>query len=174
METIRGGKAGHAAYGRSLHESPCHNTLTIRMVRPLHSLQVGQTYFNPYHQLAQPNRHLYDTYQTAPNLLISNPPKMPAAKDWESKAQICRDVQQASIQKQWLLPEDKLPTKLTHNVTRVPYDSGILSAEELEMTEQDASGLLKRYQSGEWTVEQVTTAFLKRATIGQQLVSYTC
>jgi hypothetical protein len=39
------------------------------------------------------------------------------------------------------------------------------------MTEQNAAGLLSRYQSGEWSVEQVTIAFLKRATIGQQLVS---
>lgn len=97
---------------------------------------------------------------------------MPAAKDWESRAQICRDIQQASVPKQWLLPQEKLPLKDQHNVIRVPYERGILSAEELEMTEQDASGLLKRYETGEWTVEQVTIAFLKRATIGHQLVSH--
>lgn len=96
---------------------------------------------------------------------------MPAAKDWESKAQISRHIQQESIPKQWMLPQEKLPPKNKHNVTRVPYYSDTMSAKELEMTEQDASGLLRRYESGEWTVEEVTTAFLKRATIGQQLVS---
>lgn len=95
---------------------------------------------------------------------------MPAARDWEAKAKICRDVQQESVSKHYLLPQDKLPPKTQHDVTRVPYDSGVLSARELEMTEQDASGLLKNYASGEWTVEEVTIAFLKRATIGQQLV----
>ena len=95
---------------------------------------------------------------------------MPAAKDWDSKAQVCRDLQQASIPKQWLLPQEMLPAKTQYNVTRVPYETGILSAEELEMTEQDASGLLRKYQAGSWNVEQVTIAFLKRATIGQQLV----
>jgi len=96
---------------------------------------------------------------------------MPAAKDWESKAQKCRDILEESIPKQWLLPAQKLSSLPKHNVTRVPYDSGILSSEELQMTEQDASGLLAKYKAKEWTVEQVTTAFLKRATIGQQLVS---
>ncbi|RYF46514.1 MAG: hypothetical protein EOO38_13965 [Cytophagaceae bacterium] len=95
---------------------------------------------------------------------------MPAAKDWERKAQICRDILENSIPKQWLLPSEKLPTK-SHNVTRVPYTCGILSDEELHMTEQTAAGLLSKYQSGEWKVEQVIIAFLKRATIGQQLVS---
>jgi len=96
---------------------------------------------------------------------------MPAAKDWERKAQICRDILENSIPKQWLLPADKLPTKQQHNVTNVPYTCGILSAEELEMTDQTAAGLLSKYQSGAWKVEDVTIAFLKRATIGQQLVS---
>lgn len=96
---------------------------------------------------------------------------MPAAKDWQSKAQICRDIQRESITKQWMLPQEKLPPKNKHNVTRVPYDGDTMSAKELEMTEQNASGLLRRYENGEWAVEEVTTAFLKRATIGQQLVS---
>lgn len=95
---------------------------------------------------------------------------MSAVKDWEAKAQICRDIQAASIPKQWLAPEDKLPAKDRLNVTRVPYECGTMTPEELEMTEQDVAGLIKKYQAGEWTVEQVTTAFLKRATIGQQLV----
>lgn len=39
------------------------------------------------------------------------------------------------------------------------------------MTEQNATGLLEAYQTGRWTVKEVTVAFLKRATIMQQLVS---
>ncbi|GAB7352691.1 hypothetical protein MBLNU459_g3052t2 [Dothideomycetes sp. NU459] len=97
---------------------------------------------------------------------------MPAAKDWQRKAQVCLDIQQESICKEWLLPDDKLPPRERHDVTRVPYESGLLTAEELKMTEQDVSGLLQHYQAGEWTVEQVTVAFLKRATIGQQLLNF--
>lgn len=95
---------------------------------------------------------------------------METTNDWKTKVQICRDIQQASIPKQWLLPEDKLPPKGRQNVTRVPHESGLLTDEELEITEQDVSGLLRKYQAGVWSVEQVTIAFLKRATIGQQLV----
>jgi amidase len=96
---------------------------------------------------------------------------MPAAKDWERKAEVCRVILENSIPKQWLLPADKLPTKQQYNVTNIPYTCGILSAEELHMTEQNATGLLDKYRSGVWKVEDVTIAFLKRATIGQQLVS---
>jgi amidase len=96
---------------------------------------------------------------------------MPAAKDWERKAEVCRVILENSIPKQWLLPTDKLPTKQQHNVTNIPYTCGVLSTEELDMTEQNATGLLNKYRSGAWKVEDVTIAFLKRATIGQQLVS---
>ncbi|KAH8900327.1 fatty-acid amide hydrolase [Thozetella sp. PMI_491] len=91
---------------------------------------------------------------------------------WERQAQISRDVLENSIPKQWLLSSALLPAKDRHNVVRVPEECGLLSPLELEMTNQNVAGLLDRYQSGRWTVEDVTTAFLKKATIGHQLLNF--
>ena len=89
---------------------------------------------------------------------------------WKLLAQKCIDIRDESIPKQWMLASESLPAQSRLNVTGVPDESGLLSAEELRMTEQDARGLLEAYKSGTWSVQDVTTAFLKRATIMQQLV----
>lgn len=91
-------------------------------------------------------------------------------KGWRELAQVCIDIQQKSIPKQYELPSGQVPPKDRRNVLNVPAESGILTTEEIRMTEQDASSLLEKYKSGQWTVKQVVTAFLKKTTIIQQLV----
>lgn len=85
---------------------------------------------------------------------------------------VCLDIRDESIPKDYLLPEDKLPGKDQHNVLDVPTHSGILSEEELKMTQQDVAQLLEAYQNKTWTVRQVVTAFLKQAVIIHQLVRF--
>jgi hypothetical protein len=94
-----------------------------------------------------------------------------AAHNWETQAQICRDILDNSIPRQWLLRVDKLPSPERTNLLGVPRESGILSERELQITETDATGLVDTMAEGTWTAEEVTIAFLKRATIGHQLVS---
>ncbi|GAB1738482.1 hypothetical protein NU219Hw_g3288t1 [Hortaea werneckii] len=91
---------------------------------------------------------------------------------WSALAQKCTDIQRNSLPAQWALPVDKLATKSSGDITSLPQTSGILSDLELQITEQDAEGILQNYLSGDWTVRQVTTAFLKRATIGQQMLNF--
>ncbi|RDW87968.1 hypothetical protein BP5796_03662 [Coleophoma crateriformis] len=91
---------------------------------------------------------------------------------WEVKAARGKKIQQDSIQKQWLLPEDKLPAKNRLNVLDVPKESGLLSSTELSITESTATKLVEAMAAGTWTAEEVTIAFLKRATIGQQLLNF--
>lgn len=93
-----------------------------------------------------------------------------STQPWEKQAQVARDILEKSIQKQWLLPADKLPSPDRLNVIDVPRECGLLSEEELQMTETDATGLVEKMSVGSWTAEAVLTAFLKRATIGHQLV----
>ncbi|KAJ5911120.1 uncharacterized protein N7473_000423 [Penicillium subrubescens] len=95
-----------------------------------------------------------------------------AAHNWETQAQICRDILNNSIPRQWLLPVDKLPSPERTNVLGVPRESGILSERELQITETDATGLVETMAEGTWTAEEVTIAFLKRATIGHQLLNF--
>lgn len=95
-----------------------------------------------------------------------------ATHSWETKARISRDILEKSIQKQWFLPKDKLPSPDRTNVLNVPRESGILTERELEITMTDATGLVEVMAKGTWTAEEVTIAFLKRATIGHQLLNY--
>lgn len=92
-------------------------------------------------------------------------------KVWEAEAEKSRKVLEDSIPKQWLLPQEKLPSLDRVNVLAVPEESGLLSQRELEITGSDATSLVRHMGAGEWTAEEVTIAFLKRATIGHQLVS---
>jgi hypothetical protein len=54
----------------------------------------------------------------------------------------------------------------------IPRESGILTERELEVTMTDATGLVEGMGKGTWTAEEVTIAFLKRATMGHQLLNY--
>ena len=97
---------------------------------------------------------------------------MSSTGPWRRLAQKCIDIRDESVPKQWLLDSNLLPPAAQRNVLKVPYESGKLSTEELQMTEQNVAGLLEAYKAGKWSVKDVTVAFLKRATIMQQLVSW--
>ena len=96
---------------------------------------------------------------------------MGSIAQWSALSQKCIDIQRNSLPAQWALPVDKLATTSSGDITSLPQTSGILSDLELQITEQDAENILQKYLSGDWTVRQVTTVFLKRATIGQQMAS---
>jgi amidase len=96
-----------------------------------------------------------------------------AIQDWQTAASKGKEIQEKSINSEWLLPSSKLPSKDRLNVVDVPKESGLLTAKELEITETDAVNLVKKMAAGEWSAEEVVISFLKRATIGQQLVSHT-
>lgn len=95
------------------------------------------------------------------------------ADSWQLKAQVSRRVLQDSIDKACLLGESELPGSEVRDVNKWLQFSGHLTPLEWEMTSQDIRGLLDRYKTGDWSVEQVTRAFLKRATIGHQIVGLT-
>lgn len=92
---------------------------------------------------------------------------MTAAEQWAKVAADKRAARDALIPKEWLVEpvaDDVL------NVMDVPTTSGVLSADELEITEADAPTLIKKMIEKELTSEAVTVAFCKRAAIAQQLV----
>jgi amidase len=71
-------------------------------------------------------------------------------------------------------PEYRLPQALIanppNNVSGIPSTCGILSAEEIQITETyDAVGLAEAIASRKYTAVAVTTAFLKRSIIAHQL-----
>lgn len=93
-----------------------------------------------------------------------------AIQPWEEEANKAKQVLANSIPKQWMVPEDKLPPLEQLNVTEFPGKSGLLTDKELSITETSATALVAAMGKGELTAEEVVVAFLKRATIGHQLV----
>lgn len=87
---------------------------------------------------------------------------------WEEKSANERAALHASIPKAWLLQE--LPPASRLNVMNVPYESGILTTEELRLTEKDATELLGLLHNGMIKSYDLTLAFCKRAAIAQQVV----
>ncbi|GAQ10507.1 putative amidase C550.07 [Aspergillus lentulus] len=90
----------------------------------------------------------------------------------------------AKIPSEWRLSESQIPPGMLSpaesitnvkqygrvNVMDIPRTCGLLSARELEITEQyDVRGLLRAMTDKRLTAEEVTTAFCKRAAIAHQL-----
>lgn len=72
-------------------------------------------------------------------------------------------------------PEWRLKTTpSTDSVMSVPKESGILTDQELAITESSAADLVKDLASGKLSSVAVTTAFCKRAALAHQLVSKSC
>ena len=92
--------------------------------------------------------------------------------DWESRAAKCREILEQSLPKSYLLSPDQIPPASQTRVIDYPRESGILSEKELLITDSTAAGLVSQMVSGTWTAEEVMRAFLKRATMGQQLVNF--
>ncbi|KAF8295664.1 general amidase [Clavulina sp. PMI_390] len=99
-----------------------------------------------------------DSFHTTSNITMG----------WQETAKSRRTKQQASIPKEWLLP-DPLPSDL--NVLSVPVASKLLTPREIEITDTDFESLLSNLTNGLWTSVEVVSAFYKRAIIAHQLTN---
>lgn len=88
---------------------------------------------------------------------------------WKAVAEGKKSKQEASIPKDWIL--HNLPSNDQLDVTGFPETCGLLSANEVKITNTNVNALLVELASGRWTAVEVTTAFAKRAIIAHQLVS---
>ena len=89
-------------------------------------------------------------------------------EDWKTRAAARKAQQEKEIPDEWRVPAVPL-TKL--NVLDVPSACGLLSENEIQITETDDVGLLlRKLAGGELTSVETTLAFYKRAIIAQQLV----
>jgi amidase len=92
---------------------------------------------------------------------------MTTSTAWEDIAADKRRARDACIPQNWLVSvaDDVL------DVTGVPHTCGVLTPDELKITETEAPALVKQMLDKKLTSEAVVTAFCKRAAIAQQLVS---
>ncbi|ODV89636.1 hypothetical protein CANCADRAFT_32829 [Tortispora caseinolytica NRRL Y-17796] len=92
-------------------------------------------------------------------------------RDWLPLVEKARKVQADSMVKEYMIPEDKLPSPDRLNVMGVPYEAGTMTDKELQITETPGYKLVAQMSKGELTAKEVLIAFVKRATIAQQLLN---
>ena len=86
---------------------------------------------------------------------------------WEDIAAERKAQVQDAIPQEWRLKE----VPAGDSVMSVPKDSGILTPEELAITESYAVDLVRDLAAGKLSSVAVTTAFCKRAALAQQTVN---
>jgi amidase len=89
------------------------------------------------------------------------------ASSWEERAADKRNRINDSIPQEWKIQSP--PTE--DSVLDFPKNSGILSDQELAITESSASDLVRKLAQGELKAVDVTVAFCKRAALAHQLVN---
>ncbi|TVY88738.1 Acetamidase [Lachnellula willkommii] len=89
--------------------------------------------------------------------------------DWENIAEDKKARIAASIPPEWRLTS--APTE--DSVMDYPKKSGIMTADELAITESSATDLVAKMAEGQLTSVAVTTAFCKRAALATQLTNCT-
>lgn len=89
---------------------------------------------------------------------------------WEQISAKARQKVLDDIPADWKIPEDKLPGGDVLDVTDVAASSGLLSEQELAITDSLATGIVANIANGDWKAEEVTVAFCKRAALAHQVV----
>jgi amidase len=87
---------------------------------------------------------------------------------WTELAAEKKQRQFKSIPQDWLVSP---PPDSTLDVTGFPETCGLLTAQEIKITNTSVDALLEKLACGEWSAVDVTTAFYKRAIVAHQLVS---
>lgn len=88
---------------------------------------------------------------------------------WEEIAEAKRAALAEQIPPEYRVPTDRLPPESQLDVTTWPRESGWFSPKELDITDSTASHILKKIAAKDWSAEEVTRAFCKRAAAAQQL-----
>ena len=94
-----------------------------------------------------------------------------ASEEWKKISAKAQEQLFASIPSDWRIPKDKLPPAEQLDVTSFPAESGIVTDNEVTITESYATEIVSKIAAGEWKAEDVTRAFCKRAAIAHQVVS---
>jgi amidase len=90
---------------------------------------------------------------------------------YQERIKLAREERDKQLPKEYRIPKDLLPGDDVKDVTRYPYESGLFTAKELEITDSSAPVILENIGKRKWTAVQVTNAFSKRAAVAHQLTN---
>ncbi|KAH0341392.1 amidase, partial [Aureobasidium melanogenum] len=91
------------------------------------------------------------------------------APDWRQIAAEKRDSVLALIPEEWRIPAP--PSAEEQRDVTGKFTQQYLDPREIEITETEATEIVKKTSSGEWTAVEVTKAFCHRSAIAHQLVN---
>ena len=94
---------------------------------------------------------------------------MSPTSDWKATAAQKRDSILALIPKKWQIPPP--PSVEEQRDVTGTFIQQYLDKKEIEITETDATDIVKNTSSGTWSAVEVATAFCHRAAVAHQLVS---
>jgi len=95
---------------------------------------------------------------------------MEPTMSWKASVDKKRKALTALIPEKWRIPTSQLPTESQRSAVSFLKNSGLLSLEELIITELTVQELARKIASGEYTAVQVCQAYCHRAAIAHQLV----
>ncbi|KAJ5740994.1 fatty-acid amide hydrolase [Penicillium malachiteum] len=93
-------------------------------------------------------------------------------KDTKQLIAVAQNVLAESIPVKYMVPAEMLPPKSQLDVHNFPAQSGLMSPKELQITETSSVDIVKAIANGEWTAEEVTVAFARRAVISHQVTNF--
>jgi amidase len=96
-----------------------------------------------------------------------------SSEQWKEISAKAIEITNSSIPAEWRIPKDKLPPADQRDVTDFPAKCGLLSDQELKITDTYATEIVKKIAAGKWKAEDVTRAFCKRAAVAHQVVCWT-
>lgn len=108
------------------------------------------------------------------SLSLTDMPSAAPKQHWTSVVADNLARRDALFPQDYLVPAEQLPPKSQLNVIDFPKACGVLTAQEIEITETNGPALVEKMIAGELSSVDVTRAFCKRATVAHQLVSSSC
>ncbi|GME64974.1 hypothetical protein BP5796_11335 [Neofusicoccum parvum] len=94
-----------------------------------------------------------------------------AVPSWQEIAARKAAQRDALLAVHYPIPDEKLPSPGTLDVSDIPRASGLLTPKELEITESTAVQIVDRIAEGELTALEVLLAVSKRAAVAQKLLN---
>lgn len=93
-------------------------------------------------------------------------------ESWQQRAEAKRRTIFESIPQKWRLSPDSIPTADEQPDITGLYMHQFLEQRENEITECDATVIVQKTTSGEWSAVEVTEAFCHRAALAHQYVRF--
>lgn len=112
------------------------------------------------------------TADKAVSTLHTNSHQSKMTEPWQQQAENKRRAILESIPQKWHLPPDSIPTADEQPDITGSYLHRFLERKEVEITECDATVIVQKTTSGEWSAVEVTEVFCHRAALAHQYVSF--